>query len=291
MNIKNIVFEGGGVRGIAYGGAIEQLNNMEMLNTLENVAGSSAGAISACLLALGAKPNDLSQLLKNINYRDFQDNQFGIIRDAFRFLSRFGWNPGSVFYEWIQYQIEDIANLDPNITLLELENANVGPTLNVVSANITLGKSTIFNYKNFPDLKVADAVRASMAYPFFFTPIKINGCYYVDGGLLNNFPVKIFCDPQHTLGLNLHDEDSVLTEQDNEIAKVPIKTLIGFSKSIFMSVYANLQQTRVNDFDADRIIPIFIGNIPVLKFDLSDEEIQFLIDAGRNSVIRYFENK
>jgi NTE family protein len=288
MTIKNLVFEGGGVRGIAYGGAINQLYKMNLYTEIENVAGSSAGAISACLLSLGAKPYHLPNLLSEIDFSDFEDNSFGVVRDLFRFINQYGWNKGEEFYKWLEYQITEISDLPKNATLLDLHEACVGPDLHVVATDITWGKSVIFNYENYPNIKIADAVRASMAFPFFFTPIKIDGSYYVDGGLLNNFPVKIFKDIECTIGFNLCDDQEVLEKETNKISKIPINNIIGFAKSIFFSVYTNLQQTKINDFSVDKIININIGDIPVLKFKLSDEEIESLISAGENSVLRYF---
>jgi NTE family protein len=52
---RNLVFEGGGVKGIAYAGAIEVLEKESILSDIKRVAGTSAGAITAALLASGAK--------------------------------------------------------------------------------------------------------------------------------------------------------------------------------------------------------------------------------------------
>ena len=51
-HFKNLVFEGGGVKGIAYVGAMEILEKRGILQNIERVGGTSAGAINAVLLAL-----------------------------------------------------------------------------------------------------------------------------------------------------------------------------------------------------------------------------------------------
>ncbi|VFS56685.1 Patatin-like phospholipase [Leminorella grimontii] len=52
---ENLVFEGGGVKGIAYVGALEVLEEEGILDNVKNVAGSSVGAIAAVLVGLGYK--------------------------------------------------------------------------------------------------------------------------------------------------------------------------------------------------------------------------------------------
>lgn len=288
MDIKNLVFEGGGVRGIAYGGALDQLYRMNLYSAVQNVAGSSAGAITACLLALGVKPYSLTEKLTSMDYSRFQDNSFGIFRDTFRILTNYGWNKGDIFEEWIQETIIE-SGCDKDITLKQLQDKEIGPTLHVTASNLTTGTSTIFNYKTHPDIKVSDAVRASMAYPLFFTPLKLNGCYYVDGGLLNNFPIKLFSDQECTIGFNLVDDDELLQKTDNKIAKIPINGLIGYLKSVVMAIHTNLQQTHIHSIDKDNIVDICIGDVPVLEFNLTDEQIQSLINAGRTAVIKKFD--
>ena len=50
---RNLVMEGGGIRGVAYGGALEELERQGVLAGLQRVGGTSAGAIQAALLAVG----------------------------------------------------------------------------------------------------------------------------------------------------------------------------------------------------------------------------------------------
>lgn len=49
-----------------------------------------------------------------------------------------------------------------------------------------------FNYENYPDLPIRDAVRMSISIPFYFETIHFNDKVYVDGGMLNNYPIYYF---------------------------------------------------------------------------------------------------
>ncbi|MCS5708924.1 patatin-like phospholipase family protein [Candidatus Berkiella cookevillensis] len=77
--IENIVFEGGGVKGIAYVGAIEAMERNGMLKDVKRVAGSSAGGITASLVALGYNAEELKNIFINeINFDELMDEPFDL---------------------------------------------------------------------------------------------------------------------------------------------------------------------------------------------------------------------
>ena len=83
---RNLAFEGGGVKGIAYAGAIKVLEEENILTDIKRIAGTSAGAITAPLIALGANSNDIADIVGNTSFRKFMDDSLGIVRDIKRLL-------------------------------------------------------------------------------------------------------------------------------------------------------------------------------------------------------------
>jgi len=71
--IRNLVFECGGVWGMAYEG---------VLVGVERVAVASAGAITACLLAVGYSAVEVGRVVRATNFREFEDDSFGFARDT-----------------------------------------------------------------------------------------------------------------------------------------------------------------------------------------------------------------
>ena len=71
-NNRNLIFEGGGVKGLAYVGALEKSveTNLINFNKIQRLAGTSAGSITATLLGVGYDTNDLKQLLESFNLED-----------------------------------------------------------------------------------------------------------------------------------------------------------------------------------------------------------------------------
>src|SRR5688572_3347838 len=102
---RNLVFEGGGVKGIAYGGALEVLNSMNILRDIERVAGTSAGAINATLLALGYSTADVSRIIASTNFKDFEDGN--IVTELVGITTHYGWYKGDAFKEWIGKYIRE----------------------------------------------------------------------------------------------------------------------------------------------------------------------------------------
>ena len=87
--IENLVFEGGGVLGFAYVGVVEVLEECELLKKCKRFAGSSAGAITAALLACGATSNILENALETLDANDLFDSSFFSPANFYRL-----WNEG-----------------------------------------------------------------------------------------------------------------------------------------------------------------------------------------------------
>jgi NTE family protein len=104
---RNLVFEGGGVKGIAYIGAMQVLSQRSLLKDIVRVGGTSAGAINALIFALGYDILTQRDILNSTDFRKFMDDSFGVIRDIRRLSKHFGWHKGDFFSSWIGKLVED----------------------------------------------------------------------------------------------------------------------------------------------------------------------------------------
>jgi NTE family protein len=229
------VFEGGGVKGIAFAGAIAAAEKDGGVREWVNVAGTSAGSIVAALLVAGYDAAGMQKILGDAKYPKFADcgiggKWFGGVANAVVRIR--GLAPGKYFHEWMSEQLaasplakelgkteltfadmkrRDLPPRDqvPNITDEQYERARY--RLHVIGSEVTSGQMLLLpdalpNYqdKNGKQLDkdtflVVDAVRMSMSYPFLFTPVTLykdgRPYYVVDGGLLSNFPIWLFDSP------------------------------------------------------------------------------------------------
>ena len=98
---KNLIFEGGGVKGIAYVGAIKILEEKGIMSNIVRVGGTSAGAINAVLVGLGYTSAQTLNIMNKLNFKKFMDDDLGVFRDINRLLNEFGWHKGAFFRKWI----------------------------------------------------------------------------------------------------------------------------------------------------------------------------------------------
>ena len=187
---RNLVFEGGGIKGIAYIGAMEVLNQRGHLNHITRVGGTSAGAINALLYALGYTIAEQQQILESTDFRDFMDSSFGVIRDIRRLARHFGWHKGEFFRGWLGELIErKLGNKEASFADLQAKQG--APDLYVIGTNLSTGFAEAFSHERHADMPLLDAVRISMSIPPFFQAVRMGERdeVYVDGGVqLNYFP-------------------------------------------------------------------------------------------------------
>ena len=191
---KNLVFEGGGVKGIAYVGALDILEKEGILQNIERVAGTSAGALIAVLVGLRYSSEELKKVLWDLNFQNFLDDTFGYARDIDRLINEYGWYKGDFFRKLMAGYIKDKTG-NGEATFKDLWKANKYKDIYLIGADLSTGFSKVFCYEKTPYVKVADAARVSMSIPLFFRAvdgINQDGHIYVDGGLLDNYPIKVF---------------------------------------------------------------------------------------------------
>src|SRR5215208_4324135 len=104
---KNLVFEGGGVKGIAYGGALEVLEHSQITPQIERVAGTSAGAITATMVSLGYTASEFIEIMMNLDFSKLEDGSD--IGGPVRLIEHYGWFKGDYFLNLMQNYIEQKA--------------------------------------------------------------------------------------------------------------------------------------------------------------------------------------
>lgn len=220
MIFKNLVFEGGGVWGIAYQGVLSELQAQGAvdLKKLERVAGASAGAITACLISIGYTPEQLGSEIANKDFGDFQDESFGFGRDTARLINEYGWYKGDEFKKWIRglirkkiREISKSAGISKPVTRPTFKELNAWhkalarkgvklPSLYVVGTNLSRQQREVYSHEasHQPSLHIDDAVRRSMSIPLFFACARgKNKDVIVDGGLTWNYPINLFDDKKY----------------------------------------------------------------------------------------------
>jgi NTE family protein len=319
---RNLVFEGGGVKGIAYAGALSVLESKGILGDITRVAGTSAGAITATLVAIGCSAKDVEQVVGGTSFRSFMDANFGLVRNTERLLHDYGWYKGDTFSEWIQ-KILDAHGWKSDLTFGELRKLvrnNPGSPrkeLTIVGSNISAEIPQVFSADTTPDTPIWRAVRISMSIPLFFAAVKDEASHstYVDGGVTWNYPLDIFDErqyvedpkaaqpvnypttwgPEHvynkeTLGLRLGTRDEILVEKG--LATRPpreIHDFIGYLKGVVDFMLEVLNRSHLHDNDWHRTVFLDTLGVRSTQFDLSEDTVTKLVESGREGANAYFK--
>jgi NTE family protein len=315
---QNLVFKGGGVRGIAYMGALEKLDDLGIIDGIERVAGTSSGAIAATLLSFRLSITDTLALfneldLSRIPQKSIRDRHGKILTIANpgsykRLFDSYGWYSSEYFYQWISGVIADKCKGNSRATFRYFKNAGFRD-LYIVASNISRHRPEVFSFESTPDTAVADAVRLSMSIPLYFEALRFDGSqfgqgdFYVDGGLFNNYPLEIFDhlefvrNPKmfweglnwETLGLYLAPDE----EKYADVAEYP-KNLWEFVALTGKNYYDSHQTSslRNNILDERRTIQISDCGVSSTDFDIQpgSEIYQKLYYSGNQAVTGYFDS-
>ena len=324
-HFKNLVFEGGGVKGIAYVGAMEVLDTKGILKEIQRVGGTSAGAINAVLLGLNYSVAETREILGRLNFRKFLDDSWGIIRDTNRLITEFGWYKGDYFREWIGGIIKAKTG-NSESTFLEvngLKTERQFRDMYFMGTNLSTGFGEIFSFDHTPRTCVADAVRISMSIPLFFAAKRsMRGDVYVDGGVVDNYPVKLFdrqkyvaahsrmpeyyekhnqelrqtgktISPyvynQETLGFRLDSAREIAVFRDQaEPEHRKIEDFFAYTWALVETILNIQSSQHLHSDDWQRTIYLDTLGVGTTEFDLSDDKKTALVESGRVNTKKYF---
>lgn len=190
-NIKNyngLCLSSGGINGWIFIGILSYLYKLNKLNEIKYYIGTSIGAIICLLLILNYEPLEILKLSCNNNISEYFTLSISNIKEG--------------------YGLYNIENLKLYLKQLILNKTNgIIPTFKELfdktnkvfyctsyclnpDKNYTNNNKIYFNYKDYPDMNVLDAVISSASLPIVFTKNKLNENYYIDGGLFDHFPIN-----------------------------------------------------------------------------------------------------
>ena len=196
--IKNLVFSGGVLKGWAYIGTIRALEEYSIFSEIDNVAGTSVGAVFGLFYILKIPWSYILEKIMELKFFSLIDIQLNTI------ISRQCLIKGEKFKKFILSILKDYLNSPEKCTFRDLQNyTNINFT--VTALNLTKGDVEYFNAENTPGIYIIDALIASCSLPLLFPSYKINEYYYCDGALCNNFPTNLF-DDTYTIGFNLFND-------------------------------------------------------------------------------------
>lgn len=266
------VFEGGGVRGIAFIGAICCLEDKGY--EFYRLAGTSAGAVIAALLAAGYTGKELNLLIET-DFSRLLDRD-GLQSIPFfgaplGLLAEKGVYRGNGIEEWVRELLEKKGKTKFKDVMTAGQSRLKIVVSDITKKEIVILPDDLPNYGLDPmEFEIAEAVRMSASIPLFFKPVLIRygNCesYIVDGGILSNFPVWIFDTEETprwpTFGFRLLDS----SPSNCSAGKTD---LFSYVIDIFEAMIGVDQSRFLRDKDSVRTVSIPALGVKATDFDLS----------------------
>jgi NTE family protein len=304
------VLEGGGVKGIALVGALTVLE--ERGYQFRRVAGTSAGAIVGALVAAGMPARDMTELMRELDYRRFRDgdvlDRFGAVGQAVSVLLDEGIYRGEYLRRWLGDVLHGLG-VDTFADLVLDDRGGSFPReqayrLVVMASDVSHGRLCRLPWDYRPryrldpfEVPVADAVRASMSIPFFYEPVKLEDrlagetAWLVDGGMLSNFPVEVFdrtdgAPPRWpTFGLKLSARPGAMQGVRNRVDGA-----LSLALAMLATMTTFHDQLHLDDPSViARTIFIDTMNVRSTDFDIDRATQQLLYDRGRRAAERFLD--
>lgn len=260
-----LVLSGGGAKCMAQIGALKVMEEAGI--KFDYIGGTSMGAIVGAMYSLGYSAAEIELYLKNVNWDALLSNEIPRNRLSFfdrkadsRYLLRFpidnnGINipKGVNFAQYIMKELSTITQQSyPYLHFSELPIPFF-----CVATNLESGQMRVFEHG-----RLIDALRASSAFPSLFTPYLLEDSLYIDGGVLNNFPVQIMAEKGLDYIIGVDMQDYLNSREDlNSVVKVMAQT----------SAFLNAQNRKESEALTDIWMTPKIEGASITSFDIFEE--------------------
>lgn len=244
-------------------GALQYLSDHKMLDGIKRFFGTSSGTILSLLLIVGYKPIELLVFictekvykkmgglnLTNIFMTGKPLMSFEPIKDALELLvvEKIGFTP-------TMRQLKDMFDVDFTVT----------------TYNLSDDTREYINHETHPDLSVISAIRMSSSYPLLFEPYCCDGKLYLDGGIVDNFPIERTDPKEKSLGVITLNPQKKYSHELNNI-DFALKLLQIFIQTVTIDKIKRVKNCDIVVLDTQSVF---------FNFDSSNNEIIAMFDKG-----------
>ena len=198
IQYNKLVLPGGCINGILLLGCLQYLHELNLLSNINNYVGTSIGSGISYLLAIGFTPIEImiklctsqfTEKLSNINILSL-GNGNGLC----------DWKIIDNFFDELT-----LSKIGRTLTLKELYN-EFNKEVVFVTYNYTMDRTEYLSHHNHPNMSCKLAFRLSSNIPIMFSRVQYLNCYYLDGGMMNNFALNKIKNQDIALAIGLNEE-------------------------------------------------------------------------------------
>ncbi|MBD0404584.1 patatin-like phospholipase family protein [Flammeovirga sp. EKP202] len=250
-----IVFSGGGAKGLAHIGVLFYLKELGIVP--DAVAGTSAGSIIGSMYAYGIPLTQIQEFFLTTDLFDWERRSFFKSNVLFR---------GIVDPKTLK---KDLLKVFPDDDFRHCDKE-----LSIVATNMLSAEEKVFTSGS-----ITDAILASIAYPFVFSPMEIDDQLYSDGGILNHFPVDVLREQcEKIIGVYVSPIRQYEKGELNNIQKITLRAL---SLKGDKAELKKLEDCDVHIFPQDLI--------HYNTFDTDPEKLIEIVEVGYDEAAKYHD--
>ena len=273
-----IYLSGGGMCAIAHVGALIELSKHIPLKAVREWMGVSAGALMAMCVCIGFTLDEMKDFAVRFDFSNIREYD-----SVPGWVLHFGIDTGDRLQKLVEALLH-VKGLSSDLTFKECYE-KFGLSLRTVATDLNDGNALSYSPKETPDYKIADAVRASMSFPYYFQPFlcPVTGHYLADGGVISNYPLFVLPEGEHSRTLSLLIHSGI--EKVDDIMESGIENM--FIRPLRMTLLAK-QQLEKRFYEAQSI-QITLPNLNILEFSYNEETKNSIIESGIKAVQTFFK--
>jgi len=270
----HLITSGGGWNGLAFLGALHYMikHGWLRISDLKMLVGASVGSIIIALLSIGYTPKELFSKANLIQTTDL----FSI--EVSKLVNSFGVDNGEKLVSHISAMFE-AKGVSKTITFEQLYHRT---NQRLVMAATCVNKHEVhyFDHLSTPHLPIINGIRASVSIPFLFTSPVYKGMNYVDGGVLDNFPLHLFkgVDPKYVFALRA-------SEVHNQFPSISLDArLNNFEQFCFHLIQTLLEE--VERLRMKHVFPLFKDSLLQIVTKYDGVNSIFLEEIGKKDLFK-----
>ena len=300
LHITHLVMSGGGMHGVMFVGALRYLYLEKLHINITHISATSIGSYIGLMVAFKFTIEEIEKVM----YKCFDNPNFNCIprKHYLKLVTELGVCSTSYIIEDLKSVVKNkYPDIDDDISFKELAK-RFGVNMYISTTNINKCENTIFSIESTPDVSVFKACEASMSIPFLYKPVYVNGEYHYDGGLSNNFPIKVFANvpKENIIGMILYKESKQSAALSNEnINLIVITKQILNMMNVLRVKEVLFRQIEEKDhkyyyipdnIPLENFMSIKFSNLGI-QFDITVNQINDMIFAGFESMHTHIEKR
>ena len=301
IRITHLTFSGGGTHGAVLVGGLRFLYLEGLHTNITHLSCCSVGCFVAIMFCFKFSIEEMEETIKSL----VAYNKFSFIPKSnyLKIFNNLGLSSTDILIDHLISKIREkykeyTTNEElENITFMDISK-RFGINLYISTTCLNTCQGKTFSIEDTPDAKVFQVCRASMSIPFLYKPVEINGEYYVDGGMSNNFPISVFKNvpDENKLGLALcsgKDENKPIDTNEKPslfFILCRVSTIIRniFREKVFLSHLNNVSVLKYDNIPASWIA-YEVQKTGLRIFKVSLEELNEMFIFGFHHMMLYMQ--